>query len=214
MAITKTYIHGDINALYDWLVANGSDFFTSFTKEGQSVKCYIGEKMAVEIGIYTSSNSGFSGVQINTNTNLTQNIKSSSTGQYIYWAYKTNTSLVLSSNKNSSTSHPFSIIITKDSNNDVTVVVLNSFAPTFTSDNTVYAISMESELIDTTIIRPNTEKSTTALCPLIVSGTTFRYLPNVYYMPFAQYSIEGSFLIDNVVYLCNGIIAVKDEYRG
>lgn len=212
MAITKTYI-SSVTDLYNWLVANGTDFFTSFTEESYSVKCYIGEKMAIELGRYMLRNSGFDGVEIETNTGLTQHINGDYTSQYITWAYKTSTSLVFST-INDGTDIPFSIVITKDNNGDVSLVVVNNFIPNLSAANTVYAISMESEVVQTVGLLPNTGKSTTALCPLIASGTSFRYLPNVYYMPFAQYSIEGSFLIDNVVYLCNGIIAVKDEYRG
>jgi len=212
MAITKTYI-SSVTDLYNWLSANGADFFTSYTQGQYSVECYIGEKMVIEIGLYMSRNSGFDGVEINTNTNLTQHISGEYGTQTIKWAYKTKTSLAFTT-VNSGSEISFSIIITKDNNGDISLVVVNKFIPNLSAANTVYAISMESEAIQTVGLLPNTGKSTTALCPLIISGASFRYLPNVYYMPFSQYSIEGQFLIDNTVYLCNGIIAVKDEYRG
>lgn len=212
MAISKTYINGDITALYNWLVANASDYFTSFENNTDYVSCYIGEHKALDLYIDLRY-SGLGGVKFYTNTGKTLGISGSQNGRVIEWAYKTTTSLAFSS-VYSGTSSPFAIVITKDNNNDVSVVVVNAFTPNLSGNNTVYAVSMESESIDSVSLAPNTGKATSALCPLIVSGTTMRYLPNVYYMPFAQYSIEGSFLIDNVVYLCNGIIAVKDEYRG
>lgn len=209
MAITKTYL-SSVTDLYNWLSANGTDFFTSYTQEEYSVECYIGEKLAVEIGLYMSRNSGFEGVEIHTNTNLTQHITGDSGTQVIKWAYKTNSALAFST-VDSGTEIPFSIIITKDNNGDVSFVVINSFVPNMSATNTVYAISMETEIIQTVGLLPNTGKFTTAFCPLIVAGTSMRYLPDVYYMPFAQYSVEGQFIIDDVVYLCNGLIAVKDE---
>jgi hypothetical protein len=155
------------------------------------------------------------GINIITAGGIDTSLWRGSSQNKIIWAYKTSTSLAFSVyNYDAQDAALFSIIITKDSNGDVCAVVVNEFIPSLVGDNSVYAISTTSELVNTTILRPNTDKYTTAFCPLIVSGTTARYLPNVYYMPFAQYSIEGSFLIDNVIYLCNGIIAVKDEYRG
>ena len=213
MSITKTYINGDITTLYNWLIANGSDFFTSFVNNTTYVSCYVGEfefmKIGVQMGLTNTD-----GVTIYTNGGNSIHVAGYSSQFPLVWAYKTSTSLVFSATEGSNEDYPFSIIVTKDNNNDVSAVIVNSFEPNLSADNTIYAVSINSELIDTTILRPNTGKDTTALCPLVVSGTSMRYLPNVYYMPFSQYSIEGSFLIDNVVYLCNGIIAVKDEYRG
>lgn len=213
MSITKTYINGDITTLYNWLVANGSDFFTSFVNNTTYVSCYVGEFEFMKIGVQMGL-SDTDGVTIYTNGGNSIHVAGFSSQFPLVWAYKTSTSLVFSATEGCNEDYPFSIIVTKDNNNDVSAVIVNSFEPNLSADNTIYAVSISSELIDTTILRPNTGKHTTALCPIIVSGTTMRYLPKVYYMPFAQYSIEGSFLIDNVVYLCNGIIAVKDEYRG
>lgn len=213
MSITKTYINGDITTLYNWLVANGSDFFTSFVNNTTYISCYVGEFEFMKIGVQMGL-SDTDGVTIYTNGGNSIHVAGFSSQFPLVWAYKTSTSLVFSATEGINEDYPFSIIITKDNNNDVSAVIVNSFEPNLSADNTIYAVSISSELIDTTILRPNTGKYTTALCPIIVSGTTYRWLPNVYYMPFAQYSIEGSFLIDNVVYLCNGIIAIKDEYRG
>lgn len=213
MAITKTYINGDITTLYNWLVANGSDFFTSFVNNTTYVSCYVGDFEFMKIGVQMGLN-GTDGVTIYTNGSNSIHVAGFSSQFPLVWAYKTSTSLVFLPIESSHEDNLFSIIVTKDDNNDISAVIVNSFEPNLSADNTIYAVSINSELIDTTILRPNTGKDTTALCPLFVSGTSMRYLPNVYYMPFSQYSIEGSFLIDNVVYLCNGIIAVKDEYRG
>lgn len=209
MAVTKTYINGNITALYNWLEANATDFFTSFVNNTQYVSCYIGDHKALDLYIDLRYSS-LGGVKFYTNTGQTLDISGSQNGRVIEWAYKTSTSLVFSS-VYSGTSSPFSIIITKDNNDDVSVVVVNAFVPTLSGNNTVYSVSIESELIDSISLTPNVEKYTTALCPIIASGTSTRYLPNVFYMPFAQYNVEGNFMIDDVVYLCNGIIAVKDE---
>lgn len=215
MSITKTYINGDITTLYNWLVANGSDFFTSFVNNTTYISCYVGEFEFMKIGVQMGL-SGTDGVTIYTNGGSSIHIAGYSSQFPLIWAYKTSTSLVFSAIEGYDGEEDglFSIIVTKDNNNDVSAVIVNSFVPNLSADNTIYAVSISSELIDTTVLRPNIGKYTTAFCPLLVSGTSYRYLPNVYYMPLAQYSIEGSFLIDNVVYLCNGIIAVKDEYRG
>lgn len=210
MSITKTYINGDITTLYNWLVANGSDFFTSFVNNTTYVSCYVGEFEFMKIGVQMGL-SGTDGVTIYTNGGSSIHIAGYSSQWPLRWAYKTSTSLVFSATEGSHEDYLFSIIVTKDNNNDVSAVIVNSFAPNLSADNTIYAVSISSELIDTTILRPNTGKYATALCPIIVSGTTYRWLPNVYYMPFAQYSVEGNLLINNSVYLCNGVIAVKDE---
>lgn len=208
MAITKTYIKGSVDALYDFLVANGTDYFTSFVKQTDSyagVSCYIGELEFVRLNIDMRS-SGAGGVRITTSTGLTQNIAYSTNLITLKWAYKTSKALVFSAG-----SFPFSIIITKDNEGNTAVVVLNTFSPNVSGANITYAVSVNSDIIDTTTLYPNTSKYTTAFCPLIVSNSSTRYTPNVFYMPFAQYSVEGNFSIDEVVYLCNGILAVKDE---
>lgn len=210
MAITKTYINGDITTLYNWLVANGSNFFTNFVNNTTYVSCYVGNfefmKIGVQMGLEDTD-----GVTIYTNGGNSIHIAGYSNQWPLVWAYKTSTSLVFLPIERSSENGLFSIIVTKDNNNDVSAVIVNSFEPNLSADNTIYAVSINSELIDTTILRPNTGKYTSSFCPLIVSGATSRYLPNVFYMPFAQYNVEGNFLIDDVVYLCNGLIAVKDE---
>lgn len=212
MSITKTYINGDITTLYNWLVANGSDFFTSFVNNTTYVSCYVGEFEFMKIGVQMGL-SNTDGVTIYTNGGNSIHVGGFSSQFPLVWAYKTSTSLVFSAIEGyyGEEDGLFSIIVTKNNNNDVSAVIVNRFVPELSEDNAIYAVSISSELIDTTILRPNTGKYTTALCPIIVSGTTYRWLPNVYYMPYAQYSVEGNFLINNSVYLCNGVIAVKDE---
>lgn len=212
MAITKTYINGDFTILYNWLTTNGSDFFTSIVNNTTYISCYVGEfefmRINVQMGLTSTD-----GVTIYAH-NDSIHIRAHSNQYPIIWAYKTKYALVFSAKDSSAENAVFSIIVTKDNNNNVSCIIVNSFDPNLTDDNTVYAVSIDSEAIETLILRPNTGKNTTAICPLIVSGTSLRYLPNVYYMPFSQYSQEGQYLIENNTYLCNGIIAIKDEYRG
>lgn len=209
MAITKTLINGDITTLYNWLVTNGTDYFTNIVDNTTYISCYVGDLEFLQINL-RDGGSDAKGVTITTNAAQTSTINGNNYARYIQWAYKTSNALVFSTQLGG-TSELFSLIITKDNNGNTAVVVVNSFVPTLTADNTAYAISTESETIDSVILRPNTGKYATAFCPLIVSGYTTRYLPNVFYMPFAQYNVEGNFLIDDVVYLCNGLIAAKDE---
>ena len=208
MAITKTYITGSVDALYDFLIANGTDYFTSFVKQTDTnagVSCYIGELEFVRLNIDIRS-SGSGGVRITTSTGLFQEIAYSTNLITLQWAYKTSNALVFSAG-----SFPFSIVITKDNEGNTAVIVLNTFSPNVSGVNTTYAVSVNSDIIDTTALYPNVSKYTTAFCPLIVSNTSTRYTPNVFYMPFAQYSVEGTFVVDGTSYLCNGILAVKDE---
>jgi hypothetical protein len=172
MAITKTYINGDFATLYNWLVANGSDFFTSIVNNTSYISCYVEDLEFIKIRP-TMSLGDSGGINIITAGGIDTSLWRGSSQNKIMWAYKTSTSLAFSVyNYDAQDAALFSIIITKDSNGDVCAVVVNKFIPSLVGDNSVYAISTTSELVNTTILRPNIDKYATSFCPLIVSGTT------------------------------------------
>lgn len=204
MAVTKDYINGSLDTLYNWLTANATDYFDNIVKGDSDITCYVDEVDFFKIS--PSSN----GIWVKTKYGATYHPYSSSYNDVAY-AIKTPNAIAFNIHTNS-----FGIIITKDNNDKTAVVWLGSsggnvFKPVTNSSNTIYAVSVESESINSVNVFLNIGTAVTSLCPMIVSGTIPRYLPNVFVSTFAQYSEESRYQITNSTYYSNGLLAIKDE---
>ena len=208
MGISKTYINRSLDTLYDWLVANSTDYFTSVVKNTSDISCYVDDVKFFKISFNA-------GCTITTKYGSSTRISSSYSNNFLY-AIKATNALAFCSEKSGGANN-FGVIITKDNNDKVAAVIIgqsstsNAFKPVPNSSNEILSVSIESESINSVTVYQNTGTTVTSLCPMIVCGTLPRYLPNIFVTAFSQYDHESKYQISNTIYYSNGLTAIKDE---
>ena len=225
MAITRTLLHDPTESVmmknvFDYLNENAvPDYFTEVQQDEESgdISCYIGEKEFLKIHI---SHSYGTYVEITVKCQNTIDTKINNTGNstaeisqsQITYAYKTANSISLCTNNggNTSLSNTVKLTITKDNAGETALIWLSGHSINSTGGNTFYTAKADSMAVSANFTRDSSYFDHTVLSAFPV-GDSINYTPNVFCMPFTQFTTPGIIEIDGSHYVSNGLWCAKDE---
>lgn len=209
MAIEKIALYNNYNTFYEWLNENALGvYFDEVVKNLYNINCNCGAKRFITFSDELDSSTY--GITIETSSGKTVKYHSSSLkGTGYAYGWKTNSGLALSFGTKSSEITAPCIFITKDNSGKTAVILEKNFLIS-TPPYSISAVEQNSFLLTEYLNITPLKSSATSLCPVVISAANESYTPNVFCMPYTQYSGEAILEINGTKYLSNGVFAMKD----
>lgn len=235
MKIERTYLYNsdmaeNMQNLYDYLLENAvPEYFDSVTisEDKFTISCYIGENKFAEIKKENSGQSNLNTIHVyiyaqNILNNSTQNVDAvnavisgipSGAGKSVFvtYAYKCGNSISFCASESvaDTMNKRIKFTITKDNAGNTAVVCVADYQIGKNKTNKIYTGSENSNVLSLQMFINSDGQLLTAKIPFFV-GSSGNYTPDVFLMPYTEYSEPGILEMDGVHYISNGLWCCKE----
>lgn len=212
MSIEKTALNGSIETLYEWLKANAlGAYFDEITLDSSDGKNkVICRTDGIDFLTFNDdpTKSG-GGITVKNKTGESAQIESSAAMVY-GCGFKLDSGLLISFRLSGSGFTAPRFAITKDDLGSTAVIAEKSLMSGSGSTYSMFVCSPNSQpLGNFSLLKTVGGMAMTSMCPFVLYGQEASYTPDVFYVPFAQYTGEAVFDMNGTKYLSTGIFAVK-----
>ncbi len=224
MAIEKTYLYNsnmaeNMQNVYNYLLENAvPEYFDSvaISEDKFTVSCYIGENKFIEIKKVHSNNQAnlsYICVYINTVSATIGCCVDGGKPVFITYAYKCGNSISFCASESytDTMNKRIKFTITKDNVGNTAIVCMANYQIVTGEGKTnkIYTGSKNSNILSFFACLNSVGQILTAKIPFFV-GNTENYTPDVFIMPYTEYSTSGILEMDGVHYVSNGLWCCKE----
>lgn len=225
MKIERTYLYNsdmaeNMQNLYDYLLENAvPKYFDSVTisEDKFTISCYIGENKFVKIKKENSGQTNLNTIHIYVDTAnaVISGVPTNGAARpvFVTYAYKCGNSISFCASESAADTmnKKIKFTITKDNKGNTAVVCMAEYQIVTGENKTnkIYTGSQNSNILSILTCVNSAGQLLTAKIPLFV-GNTRNYTPDVFLMPYTEYSAPGILEMDGVHYVSNGLWCCKE----